>query len=678
MNDQNPFTKISNSPIFVYLLIICTIVTIIQLFYTAIILEDYFIVVDYGIVAFFILGYGWYIHRKNKERVPPLIRKLFRPFEKLNRENAWPRISEEKELIETIYGAENKPVILVGESGVGKSVIISSHIIPTLEDEDWVTITFSNYADIETQILNKLRIYINNIELDNNGKVSGVNDKNKKVLLVYDQFEQFISQHSKNTTIHEKSRSWFFEFVSSALGIKDLRILIVVRKEWYYDLRFLKIFVPSPNECVHLSGLKMDRSKSSIDTLRMNLTKVTKNENISNYYIKNLTNNGEISPIEAQIIGCMLENKSEAMEDINGEEDFRKKLISKDNLIDDFFNYSLKSSPNKSITLSVLFALSIEVKYRNQLTFLNLVNVIHKPQSEVKNSLKFLMEQNLINMGDNQHYQLAHDYLAEKFHDISGSELHPRERDNILFFSDELRKNTERKSMIKKIDSNRKWFTLLSDYAFAFLIFIITFRVFTQLTGFKMDWFNPIKNFDPDSPFFDIYYFPVFITHFAWSYYVTIFYRRFFSFLKEGRIGRFLSILSVFTCVFSVVLAVFIPNYWIFSIGFGGFWIGVKIYQLSLVNNLSKISMEEFRNAGIETIANSIFVIVTGIIFANYFNNIVDIINAQNTYLTISIFATIILTYAMFVVRKLHVSNKAASIWLGIYDRRQNRTSMLT
>lgn len=678
MKNQNPFEKISTSPVFLYILIIGTIVTAVQLLYSAIIIKDYFLVVDYGIIAFFVLGYGWYIHRKNKDRVPPLVRNIFKPFELLDRENAWPRIDEEKELLETIYEAESKPVILVGESGVGKSVIISSHIIPTLKDSDWVTLTFINYTDIETQLVNKLRIYLNNMTLDDDGKISGVNDKAKKILLVFDQFEQFISQHSKNTKDHEKSRKWFLKFVASTLCIKELRILIVVRKEWYYDLKFLEKFVPSPNECVHLSGLKMERAKSCIDTLKMNLTKVTKDENISNYYIEHLTNNGEISPIEAQIIGCILENKSELSEEIAQDEEFEKTLISKDNLIDEFFNHSLKSSPNKSITLSILFALSIEVKYRNQLTFSNLVHVIHKPQSEVKLSLDFLMDQKLINQGDNQHYQLAHDYLAEKFHDISGSELHPRERDNILFFSDELRKNTERKSMVKKVDSHRKWFTLLSDYAFAFLIFIITFRLFTQLIGLRMNWLNPIKNFDSYTLYFDIYYFPVFITHFAWSYYVTIFYRRFFSLLKESKIGRILSILSVFTCIFSVALAVFIPNFWIFSIGFGGFWVGVKLFQISLVKNLSKISAEEFRNASLETIANSIFVIVTGIIFATYFYDITDRSNAQTTYLTVSIFGTIILTYAMFVVRKLHVTTKATSIWLGMYDRRQVRSSNIS
>ncbi|MGD1046593.1 MAG: hypothetical protein ABR936_14900 [Bacteroidota bacterium] len=669
---SDQFGPILRSPFFLFILVIGTVYTFLEPLRNAISNEDFGTVTFYIVIIFGAIFLLWYLQRIGLGRTQPLKRNLFHPFEKLDRKTAWPRRSDQHQIVNTIKKAKGKPVILVGDSGVGKSVLVSSQVLPILEDEGWKTVFMDNYSNFQTQIHDQLELVSSHLDFKADGHVSGLDNVNESVILVFDQFEQFLSANSLNTAVHEASRKWFYHFLESASKSPKARTLIVVRKEWYYDLRFLNEFVPPPTQSFALAGLRVEDTEGGIPTLLHRLAQATKNENTPHAVLDSLALNGEISPVEAQIVGCMLENKTAKLGEITSES-YGKQLGSKEVLIQDFFDITLRSSPNREITLQILFALSIETRYRRQLTLSQIVGIIHKPRNEVIDCLHFLEEQRLVHQRDAEHYQLTHDYLAERFHDLSGSELDPKERDNILFFGDEIRKDD--RAQITENPEPPRVMSLISDWFMAFLALLVSARVLGPLYGVDWNCWNNFATLHITATWIDMYYLPVFVTHLAWSYYVTIFYRRFFSLLKdrETTIGRFLSVLTLFTCAASVILAVIFPYFWVFSIGFGGFWIGVKLLQLSIMEGLSTVSKDVFRITGRETALNSLFPIILGGAYAYSIHTRPPSLDMLHEYAIVSIVAMFGLTYAMLNVRHRHVTRKAASIWLGMYDRRPKK-----
>jgi hypothetical protein len=665
--------RFAEGSLFFYFLIVATIFTLLEPIRTAIMHADFGTFAFYiGIFILILVITALGQAKLRARRIQPLKRLEFKPFEQLDEVTAWPRIRDQRALLSTLQCSKGKPVILVGESGVGKSVLVQSHIIPNLKN--WKTILFDNYTNFQTQITNKIHYFCPNAIIDNAGHVEDIQNESCNLFVIFDQFEQFLSTHSKNTPHDISSRNWFQNILKSLIHKENVKILIIVRKEWYYDLRFLEEFVPPPIESFNLSGLRIHDSEGSIPTLCLKLANVMKNVKAPSAVLQSLEVDGEISPVEAQIVGCMLENKIAKLGEISSTI-YNKNLGGKDTLINEFFDTTLRSAPDREVALQVLFALSIETRYRRQLTLQHILSIIHKPRNEVIDNIKFLDDQRLIHEGEAGHYQLRHDYLAERFHDLSGSQLDPKQRDNILFFGDEIRK--DHMAFLTISESQQKPFKVASDWYMAFLAILVTARLTGPLYGVSWGWLNPLASFHTTFFGVDTFYIPIFVSHLAWSYYVTTFYRRIFSTLKEGWFGRMLSVMTLLMCTASVVLAVFIPCFWILSIGYGGFWVGLKLLQLSTTKGLSAVSKEDFRVAGRETIINVSFAIILGGFFGFYIYNHQPSIELARTYILISIPSMAILTYSMYVVARLHISKRVSSTWLGMFDRRPSKPKEL-
>jgi hypothetical protein len=663
---QTVWDRILGHAAFLFILIIATISSAVEPVRAALESKNYGVVIFYLVVVGLVAGLAWVIAKRSHARVSPLIRQLFRPFEILDRTTAWPRQHDERRVLEALKGSADKPVILVGDSGSGKSVLVESHVIPILKDEGWLVFFLNNYSNFRAQVSNEVHRLSHTYKIVD-GAIVGLQPDSKPTVVVFDQFEQFLSRYSDTSAASTAARTWFKNLVDSLVRCGPIRVLIVVRKEWYYDLRFLAEFIPPPIESVHLSGMRIGDEEGSIPTLRLKLAAATKNELTPDAILRSLGREGEISPIEAQIVGCMLENKVRTLGAITAAF-YERQMGGKEALIQEFFETILKSSASRDVALQILFALSIETRYRSSLTLPQIVSMTHQNQDDVRDYIEFLKGQRLVVEGEAGQYQLTHDYLAERFHDISGSELEPKQRDNILFFGDELRKTPPPTSNASNVRPGLM--RVASDWFMAALLLLLIARVTGPLYGVRWDWFNRLARYQSPYAGFDTAYLPVFVSHMAWSYYVTMFYRRIFSRLREGALGSALSFFTLVTCFAAVALAAFNPAYWIFSIGFGGFWVGVKLFQLSMTAGLSTVSKEDFRVAGRETIINVAFVFIPGFLFGRYISNAAPSVGMSRMFLLVSIPVFLLLTYAMYSVYRLHMSRRAAAIWLGMFDRR--------
>lgn len=577
----------------------------------------------------------------------------------------WPRKDDEKEVLNTITQNVHLPIILVGSSGVGKSILIKKRIIPQMKSKGWHTIFFENYTSFIASFHSKLSevtsefsddeffsSYLTNISCD------------KKLFLVFDQFEQFLSKFGDVNKNENNVKIWFRELLENSTKNENIRFLIVVRKEWYYDLRFLNNFIPPPIKSIHLNGFDKEKNESGRLILKSKFEKATNNGDIE-FIINDLQEEGEILPIQAQIVGLMLENESKKVGIID-KNYYIKELGSKDSLIHRYLKLYIESSPDKDISMKVLFALSIEKKLRKQISITVLSEIIHKKTSEVNDCIRFFINEGLIRHTDSGSYELYHDYLAEKFHELSGSELDPVERDNILFFYDNHKKNKEYKTGTLVNEKSHK--IIFSDYFLGFLLLLLVMRVFSPLYNSNWDWFNDLYAIKPNQKLLDIYYIPVFVSHLAWSIYVTMLYRRFFFLLKESWLARLFSKITVINTTICVIIATFWPYYFILSIGWGGFLLGFKLLQLSFKSGLNKISVNYYRSMAFVTLINMLVVISIGIVMIYWFSRN-DFLQDSSLFIITLYFSSIILTYFMLAIRVDHTSKNASSKMLGLIDR---------
>ena len=671
MNPKNILNieTLTKTQSFHFFVIFAALVTLVYSIFEAVndTVLGYWKLASYGTLAIFVIIWAWKHNKRYRNKTVPLKRDYFHPFENLDGTKAWNRSEESEALIERIKSSDHQPILIVGESGVGKSVIVSTSILPHYMKGNWDTISMNEYKDFRIDILNELKKYSKSIKIESNGNVTDFNLK-KKLLLVFDQFEQYLLGNSKPEIGDTENGDWFRNFINSIKSDPHIKVLIIIRNEWYYDLTKI---IPSPINCFPLNGIEIDNTNLAFRDFKKALQKVIKNDDTIKMIIGSLNVNNEISPMEAQLVGCMLENKNDVKDGIT-EHKFTKVIGGKEGLIEEFFEITLKASPNKELAVMVLFALSIEIKTRRQLTKDQLVKIIHRPKYEISECLEFLIKEKLIINNTSNQFELCHDYLAEKFHEISGVELEPKARDNILCFGDELHK--AKGSHVDFSEEIPKKFQVVSDSYLTALILLIILRLFLPLFNIQYSPIYPVIYFDKKIGIIDFYYLPVFISHIAWSYYVNTFYKRFFSLLNEENFGKFFSGLTLIACFLAVSCALFVPNCFILSIGFGGLFVGIKLIQLAYVKNLSKNSKKEFKEMGWQTVCNSSIAIIGGYLFTSYFFHSKDLpADLLVRYLSISLPSAAFLTYACYIVARKHIIATSTATWLGIFDRRQNR-----
>lgn len=622
---------------------------------------------------FFVLILG-YLLRPEQEPKEPLQRGVFKGVGRLEIDDAWTRPDDRNRLCKTIKMPVNKPILLVGSSGVGKSVLLETQITPLLRSEGWKSVSYTNYDSFDSfkndllQSLSKIFPGIAHNRFTSDAILEGI-DNSINLLLIYDQFEQFLSVFGDKRAENNEGREWFKNFLRASTNLSNIRHLIVVRKEWYYDLRFLEEYIPPPYESYHLSGIKVDTNTTEQLILGSKMHSVTKNAETAKAVLKSLIENDEILPVQAQIVGLMLENKAKEIGIIDNE-CYYKEFGGKDGLIQNYFQSYMDASPNRQISLQVLCAMSVETRLRSQISLPHIADIIHKNEGEVRRCLSFFVDHGLVRETKMGGYELAHDYLAEKFHELSGTELDPVERDNILFFWDEMRKANGHLDVTRqraKDESKRKF--VFSDFFMGFLVVLLFARLFAPSYESNWGWFNILRDYQKSNIGIDIYYLPVFVSHLAWSIYVTLFYRRFFSQLREKSLARVLSKFTVVLCTACVVTAVFVPYFWLFSIGIGGLGIGLKLLQLAKSPGLSKISIDFFSRIAIPTLINLAVVVAVGLAVIYYVHSALltqTLVEQLNVFFY---FISMVMTYYMLAVRPEHTTKDAASKMLGLVDR---------
>lgn len=534
----------------------------------------------------------------------------------------FPREAELGEILRRLKSSEGGPfTILCGPSGVGKSTM-AGLVKRDLEGRGWVVSEpVVEYEDIEElalgihQSLISTRSSCHAAELNYNGGNPPPPARLPNcTLVVFDQFESFLIEANANLMNR-------FGSLIDRLASADSRVLIVVRDEFYSRLQFLKDKADLFKNTIRVGGMTLRTDSAAGIDLNRRLKDVVEDRGLRERVFEDLASSPQVLPLEVQMVGVMLE-------DINRElaENRQPSLTldqyvgvygGKKGLIDRYFTRYIDSSPDRDAATAVLCALSSEGRIRRRYEITDLVDITHRDRYAVDRVVHQLKDQGLIREAAHGKYELAHDYLAERYHELSGLLLDPVDRDNISFFSDKTRQAGHLRYHTRVSTAHLEW----SGVSALFLLTAIglLLRFFSPFLHIQWPW---IAFLGGDNPFyaapgyglpFDIYYAPCFISSIACAWYVWRIHNNFLLCLPQ----RALPYVSLTISLVMVLLGTLNPRLWPLFAGTAGLVIAVALRAAAGPSRRSLVSQQvgSMRSLSYVVMFNMVGLIVLGLYF---------------------------------------------------------------
>lgn len=252
------------------------------------------------------------------------------------------RISRQKnlkELFEKITHPADKLTVIHAPSGAGKSSLIYAGLIPLLKGKIirtryTIPIALNIYSEWFRNLERELKIALREIgfsesrfdaeiqEVDTEiiiEKVLNILRENKErqllVFLIFDQFEEFFFTHETF-----QKRCSFYSFLCDCLEIPFVKIVLSIREDYLHYLLEMERFSNQRNANINLNILDRDKryslnnlspkdAKDVIFCLTARSQYYLENELIDELIQDLTTEQGEVLPIELQVVGAQLQSE---------------------------------------------------------------------------------------------------------------------------------------------------------------------------------------------------------------------------------------------------------------------------------------------------------------------------------------------------------------------------------
>jgi hypothetical protein len=592
----------------------------------------------------------WHLIRRHRPTPVPKT-TVFRPFAPLRPDETWPR-ADVDDLVKDILNPGDKVPLVVGASGVGKSTLLNVMVRAKIESKVSYTVLSARYSTLVEQL---------RMSMESCSPL-------RPQVVVVDQFEQWLELiHSKALKKRKEDQKAFLEIVEQARGRPDFTIVISLRREWYFELAFLGDLIPAPQDVCEIEAPALDaKDDPMLAGIRRSFVDILDDENLADEILALLGPTGRLSPLQAQIVGAVLERKVEAGIDLDLDY-FKEELDGVSGARDAYFKEVLAGSTRPERCLKILFALSVKNGFRTRAKLSTLVDSLYENTDEVKAELDYLVDQRLVVRPSSGTYALAHDFLGEFFNALSGSELEPAVRDNIQIYAAAYGKRSPVVNAPNRSQGHRR--RPLGMIVVAFLFLLMTVRFFY----FGLHWTiaGPEVARPMAGQLFDASFLLIFVPYAAWISYCGLFYDRLLVHLRETRFQRFLSIFIVFNLIVSVLVGALIPVAWLLGVATGGIFFALKMLWLSRHPELNRSARNRLRHYGIPTLGNLVIVGLLGvadIVFSVLFvssGNKSDV----SWWIGANAVASLMVTYSCLVLAPRHVSRESVAQWLGLIGR---------
>lgn len=572
----------------------------------------------------------------------------------------------------------SKITIICGTSGVGKSVIATKLLPECLKSASWKISKIADYSpnkftsSIHDKIENagiKLSqgFYTDPIlALDEvRGQLSS-----RKLLFIFDQFERFVDATENNNDT--KLRDWFRRLIEAFAKSQGLYCIIVVRREYYYQLRFLYNTAFNPfRETIDVPGIKLgDENKDDSKKFMSKLEAIFPgNPDMVQNVVKDLSRGGEALTVEAEMVGFMLEDIIRHSHMIKGAE-YETKFGGKRGLIQRYFTRYIDSVEERDIAKSILYALSYGATIRQTFTLSELSLILHRDSTSIKKVMQLLNSSGLVKGEDEGPYFLPHDYLAEQFRELSGMLLDSLEKDNISYFCDNLRR-------LKDLSFNPGHVPAIIHIVFPIVLVLLVIRLFAPGLGVVESTYHNIYQgfinaiFPNLSKSISIDYFPCFMASTISAIYV---WRLQSKLCMKIVFKRWLTWGAATISIIMILLGTYFVHGWLCFASFAGLLIGLQMQYLGKSKAGDWIKQKSDRVAVMSksTILNMIMgaFLGIGIILLFYYWNYSG--NKDATILLFLMEAVISLLFTIFlaICTRNHTLKNKVALFLGAFDRR--------
>ncbi|WP_139240614.1 ATP-binding protein [Geitlerinema sp. PCC 9228] len=341
-------------------------------------------------------------------------------------------------LLERIKNPRFQMIVVHGSSGVGKSSLLRSALVPTLQEtsvetDDLVPIVLQSYnywlVDIGKQLQKALaakrRIHISaEMSMDGLQKQLAKNrDRHLRVVLIFDQFEEFFLACTQS-----QSRREFFTFVASCLQMgSEVKVILSLREDFLHHLlRYDNLPGMEAIENDILSKkVRYPIGNFSQSDAYWFIQKLTQRANffLEPALVKQLVadladEEGEVRPIELQVVGAQLQT-----EQITTLEAYQK-AGTKEELVERYLQDVVQDcgEENQRTAKLLLYWLTEPSEIRPQKTrleleqdFRNLGEEFLPTREQLNLVLEILVASGLVSLIPEiprDRYQLIHDYLV--------------------------------------------------------------------------------------------------------------------------------------------------------------------------------------------------------------------------------------------------------------------------
>ncbi|MBE9126586.1 MULTISPECIES: hypothetical protein [unclassified Coleofasciculus] len=377
-------------------------------------------------------------------------------------------------LIAKISRQDCKLIAIYGQSGVGKSSLVTAGLVPALKQQpicsrDALPIVLRVYTDWADELgksfakaLEKIRRYTLPVTLNSETQLIEQLKKNEDLnlltILIFDQFEEFFVD---GTLFNKQNRQQFYEFLRQCLNIPFVKVIISLREDRLScllecnrltNLDAINQNILDKNILYHLGNLSRQDTKKVIQSLTKR-SQFPLEPALIDELVQDLAGElGEVRPIELQVVGTQLQtDKIVTLEQYH-------QLGPKAKLVKGFLEETVRDcgSENERLARRVLYLLTDDhsnrpLKTRTELTAGLLTDGLNVEPNQLDLVLELLVKSGLLVLWSfsTDFYQLVHDYLVPFIQQEKEAE-----------FGKKLKKATdERQTFAEQLHRVRRWQT---------------------------------------------------------------------------------------------------------------------------------------------------------------------------------------------------------------------------
>ncbi|MEA5499211.1 hypothetical protein VB834_16720 [Limnoraphis robusta Tam1] len=346
-----------------------------------------------------------------------------------------------KELIERISDSQNKLTIIYGSSGVGKSSLVQTGLIPalrqkTIETRTVLPVLQRVYANWIEQLCSRILRTFEELKINHRLKenspllkeqleisikpiidqLKGNYESNLFTVLIFDQFEEFFFECKQ-----PNQRKIFYEFLQECLNISSVRVILSLREDYLHYLlecnnRLIGLDVVnsdilSKDVLYYLGDFTKQEAKDVIERLT-DQAEFSLEPELIEALVEDLSKErGTILPIELQIVGAQLQTEKITTFRQYQQQGDKGKLIER-YLEDLMMNCG---EENQQTVWELLLLLTDEKRTRPIKTKSEIKSALKLESGKHEIILSILVESGLILKFQDvseEHYQLIHDYLV--------------------------------------------------------------------------------------------------------------------------------------------------------------------------------------------------------------------------------------------------------------------------